>query len=129
MEWFHIRSHPTMATIAKHLILFFLLCVLDYAATSLIRSFLNNNPPTVWYCISSTAIVYIAAIYMVKKIKKQEMKAFILGILICSITYLLLDVLLHATAPNFPTGFKAFISGVIGISITSFFVRKLNKKK
>ena len=77
MEWFHIRSHPTMATIAKHLILFFLLCVLDYAATSLIRSFLNNNPPTVWYCISSTAIVYIAAIYMVKKIKTRNESLYI----------------------------------------------------
>lgn len=54
-------------------------------------------------------------------------KTVILGILICSIIYLLLDVLLQVTDQSFPTIPKSFVSGFIGAYITSLFVRKRKK--
>lgn len=59
----------------------------------------------------------------------MKTKTIVLGILICSIIYLLVDFLLYITDQKFPLGIKGLIGGFIGVYITSFFVRKRSKTK
>jgi hypothetical protein len=58
-----------MGKIKKHIILFLMVCTIDYTTVYLIRTLQDREVPSIWYSILSMAILYVAVYFAVKKIR------------------------------------------------------------
>ena len=58
-----------MGKIKKHIILFLMVCTIDYTTVYLIRTLQDREVPSIWYSILSMDILYVAVYFAVKKIR------------------------------------------------------------